>query len=409
MGTTLQRVDLLFDNLAKSSGSHQTTANHKAWQEYVRKVGQSDSYDEDGDPVVFGTQTENGVNICCYRWSNYMAETGEIWPPRISKDQCSPILASSNWFPIDWVNTKGVFVFIHGVTENARFALLRLKSLHKIVDFSRCHSLTDEELKKLTHAARNGAVEQELRGSWLHTLTTSGFVVYAMDLQGHGLSSSWEGSRCNVERFSHFCDDVSHWIEGFMNHGEFDCNAPIYLSGISMGGCIAIRTYQQLLWNTGIPIKGLVLFCPAISTERLKKKSINRLLLPISGWLSSHLPKLRTAALERNRMFPYIDYITKFDPLVYSDNLPTRLSAELIVAMDAINAEIHKIQIPVLLLQSIHDSMTDPEGSKIFMENVAKNSPNTMTHWFDFNWHYLSKEPAYLEVIDVVIDWIKKL
>ncbi|PFH35134.1 hypothetical protein BESB_060210 [Besnoitia besnoiti] len=46
------------------------------------------------------------------------------------------------------------------------------------------------------------------RGSWVEALNKAGFIVAAMDFQGHGFSQGWQGKRASVNRLDDFALDV---------------------------------------------------------------------------------------------------------------------------------------------------------------------------------------------------------
>ncbi|ESS32646.1 PST-A-like protein [Toxoplasma gondii RUB] len=52
----------------------------------------------------------------------------------------------------------------------------------------------------------------QYQGSWVEALNKAGFLVAAMDFQGHGLSEGWQGKRGSVNRLDDFAVDVIQFI-----------------------------------------------------------------------------------------------------------------------------------------------------------------------------------------------------
>ncbi|PHJ23465.1 pst-a-like protein [Cystoisospora suis] len=126
------------------------------------------------------------------------------------------------------------------------------------------------------------AYHVKYQGSWVEALNNAGFLVTAMDLQGHGLSEGWQKKRASVRRLDDFAVDVIQFLavirrrcqflrgihkqyvqqtvgegdesdrlwanvkENSKDGDDVDEPLPIFLMGLSLGGWVAARTTQLL-------------------------------------------------------------------------------------------------------------------------------------------------------------------
>lgn len=102
-----------------------------------------------------------------------------------------------------------------------------------------------------------------------------GFFVKAPLLPGHGTSP---GDLLNIS-YNEWVKAVEFGLKSLANDVD-----EIYLAGYSLGGVLAL--HQYLFSNTSTPIKGLILFAPALETRSLAKKLIARYHF-IYSWLHS--------------------------------------------------------------------------------------------------------------------------
>ena len=77
---------------------------------------------------------------------------------------------------------------------------------------------------------------------------------------------------------------------------------PVFLLGASMGGCLCTRVAEQI--STTSPMDGVILLCPALNVDKVKRQCKNRVLLPLVGCLSRLVPTLPLGDKAVNTMFP---------------------------------------------------------------------------------------------------------
>ena len=129
-----------------------------------------------------------------------------------------------------------------------------------------CHGLSE-------HSGRYGA--------FAASLIKSGFGVYALDHQGHGLS---EGDRSYVNRFQDLVQDVLQFTD-IVKGQHVQLARRFFLVGHSMGGLIAVHT---VLANAQ-QYAGVVLSAPALKPD---PKTATPFIKAVARVLSYVFPKL---------------------------------------------------------------------------------------------------------------------
>lgn len=251
------------------------------------------------------------------------------------------------------------------------------------------------------------------RDSWVEAWERNAFVVYAVDLQGHGLSDGWKGQRCVFEAFDHVARDVVDAIlyvrQDLKRAYPIIANElPLFCLGISLGGAAVARALE-LGCNSGAfgssELAGAILLAPALGLDSQKKKCLNSLLLPFAGILSALIPRVRFFPPPRNAKYSYINQLGAFDPLMYRDRLCVRAVVELLHSIPRIHAEASRInsEIPVLICHSVDDQLCDPCGSDQFYHEL----PTVDKHFWLIHgmWHYLTKEPGSQDLLQHILQW----
>lgn len=117
-GSTQVKCAELFSRLSLSGVS-------EAWADFYvsvfacaeRQYGNG----RDAWPAVAASTASGESKTCCYRWARDSQQTGAA----VRSSFVEPlILRSEDWRPIDWSAVKGVFFWLHGLTDHARIELL---------------------------------------------------------------------------------------------------------------------------------------------------------------------------------------------------------------------------------------------------------------------------------------------
>ncbi|QFU77681.1 alpha/beta hydrolase [Halioglobus maricola] len=225
-------------------------------------------------------------------------------------------------------------------------------------------------------------------------LTGKGFAVAALDHIGHGQS---DGEYGHMEKFQHYLDT----LEIFRRQVSWDFDkVPMFLLGHSMGGLISalyLLEYQD-------EFLGAALSGPAIKTDIEPGKGQ---LLSIK-LLSKTTPSLGVLQLDSEGVSrdPAVVAAYNDDPLVHHGKMSARFVSELFNGMNTIQAEAHKITLPLLLMHGEADSMTSAEGSKHL--NGKVRSEDKTLKLYPKLYHEIFNEPEQDEVLGDLLAWLEQ-
>lgn len=225
----------------------------------------------------------------------------------------------------------------------------------------------------------------------IEALTAQGYLVYALDHRGHGLSG---GPRANVEVFDYFVRDL-HQVVTLAREAHPDL--PLFMIGHSMGGLIA--THYALQHESRLD--GLVLSGAAIQIG----DDVSPLLKKVSGVMSRWLPALAILAndglLSRD---PRVAERFEADPLTYKGRIKSRMGYQMLLGSEAAQAQMASLSLPLLIMHGGADNMTSPSGSKR-LHDSARSSDKQLIIW-EGAYHEIFNEPNQGEVIDAMLGWL---
>ncbi|GFH06809.1 hydrolase_4 domain-containing protein, partial [Haematococcus lacustris] len=173
-----------------------------------------------------------------------------------------------------------------------------------------------------------------------------GFAVCGIDSQGAGRS---EGLRAYTASFKDLVDDVITHNEMVVSCGlpGFKPQAPRFVMGCSMGGCLAL---MATLEKAGL-FAGCILLAPMLSLEKLRQRGVNRVLAPVGALVSAMLPTLPVAATTRNTL---------------TGNTRARNAMEFLRVTSSLMQPggMEAVTVPLLIFHGCKDTMCDIDGSK---------------------------------------------
>ena len=251
-------------------------------------------------------------------------------------------------------NAKSVLCFVHGHGAHMFFELLKTQGL---------------------------GVAPSYEGSWLESLNAAGITVIGIDNQGCGRSEARDGLRFYVENFDDYVNDIIQLAEEIPAlGGEQVKTLPIFLAGISLGGCIA---FTAASWRPDL-FNGVILLAPMLSLQRVSRKGLNPWLLPLSSILARIIPGAAVVATDRNTLYPEIQQLWDADPLAMHIKTRVRNANEYLRATEAAMSSLSAVEFPFLVFHSENDTMCDCDGSKqLYLQ--AKSKDKT---WFLMEYHF---------------------
>lgn len=216
-----------------------------------------------------------------------------------------------------------------------------------------------------------------------------GFTVFAFDLRGHGES---EGRRMYIESWDDYLKDVDVFVSNISS--RFD--KPLFLVGLSMGGLIAIN----YALNHSNRIDGVVAVAPALSADgaspivRKAMKAISRIAPKLS------LPSgLDLSEITRDA---YAASVYTSDPLLQT-KVTARLGAEVISAIDQVQARAGDVEVPTLIVHGEADRISPINGSERFIANSTRTIDYQK---IEGAFHNLFIETNKDQVLRSISDWI---
>jgi acylglycerol lipase len=233
------------------------------------------------------------------------------------------------------------------------------------------------------HGGRYAAVAERL--------VAAGIAVRAPDHRGHGLS---DGKRTSIVRFADYVDDLSTVIAQARERWP---SLHLVLLGHSMGGLIAV----DLAVRQTIPFEGLVLSAPAACP-----REVSKLTLAIGRALSRVAPNTGVLRLPLNRISrdPAVVDAYNNDPLVFRTPIRARLAAEMLDAMDRIDAGLPSLRVPLLVMQGTADGLVDPGCGPHVYDRAG--SPDKTLKVYDGLWHEIFNEPERDHVLGDLTSWL---
>jgi alpha-beta hydrolase superfamily lysophospholipase len=221
----------------------------------------------------------------------------------------------------------------------------------------------------------------------------AGYAVYALDHWGHGQST---GERGFVRHFSVFLDG----IEALLVHVQSQHpKLPRVLLGHSMGGLIAashLITHQDAYAAAVLSGPAVKPGTPPSFATRVIGQVLSRL-VPKAG-----LIQLDASAVSRD---PAVVARYLADPLVHSGKMSARLAAEMLGAMEALQANAPQLRLPLLVAFGAEDRLAAPAGGAELV--AAISSKDKEFRLLPGLYHEIFNEPEGADVIKGVLDWMK--
>ncbi|KAL1829517.1 hypothetical protein ACET3Z_007929 [Daucus carota] len=240
--------------------------------------------------------------------------------------------------------------------------------------------------------------------SWLFELTAvgiakTGFMVCALDLQGHGYSDGCPGHFSDIHILA---DDCIQFFDSVKNSNP---RLPAFLYGESLGGAVAIYVClkQPSAWN-GLILNGAM--CGI--SENIKPMWPLEKLFPLVACVA---PNSKIGLSPGNKSFKeawkrkLVSKSPGYDPMISGKSTVTS-TLHCLRACRVIERDCHKLELPMLLVHGGHDEVCDPG----FAVNVFRSASSTdkSLKIFEGMWHMLIGETneSVETVFQTIVSWI---
>ncbi|XP_058078974.1 uncharacterized protein LOC131227237 isoform X1 [Magnolia sinica] len=226
-------------------------------------------------------------------------------------------------------------------------------------------------------------------------LNANGYKVYAMDWVGHGGSDGLHG-------YVHSLDDAVNDMKAFLEKVLAENpGLPCFFFGHSTGAAIILKAVLDPKIET--LIEGMVLTSPAIRVQ--PSHPIITVLAPI---FSFFLPRYKFSGANKQGLPVSRDpeaLVAKYsDPLVFTGSIRIRTGYEILCISSYLQRNLHRVNVPFLVLHGTSDSVTDPEASEKLYEE-ASSSDKSIKLYEGFL-HDLLFEPEREEITKDIINWL---
>lgn len=216
------------------------------------------------------------------------------------------------------------------------------------------------------------------------------YIVYALDLRGHGKSS---GKRGFIASWDEFMEDLRkfHMIVRFEQS-----ELPLFLAGHSMGGVISLD--YVLKYNKGI--SGIVSISPAIS---YKATPFERFGITLMGKLKPDFRFTKKGNFILHAKDPVLR--AKLNPEGLRHNTVTpALGRGLLQAVERVEEKASSITLPLLLQYGLNDKITPPEKLRDFFNKVGSEDKQVLE--YQLAKHRPFDEDGRERVIEDLAGWL---
>ncbi|CAN5661006.1 alpha/beta hydrolase [soil metagenome] len=241
----------------------------------------------------------------------------------------------------------------------------------------------------LVHGLKDHGGRYAHVGEWL---ARRGYLVYALDLRGHGKS---EGERFYVDSFEEYLDDLEMFIGRVR---DFEPEKPLFLMGHSMGGAVA----SLFVLDRRPDLRGLLLTAPALEPT----ENVSPVLIWLSGVISRFFPRAPVTKVDIKALshLPEVLEAARKDPLSNERPAPARTGYEILQAMRCIRERAQEITLPLLVMHGTEDHITNPHGSERFFKLAG--SEDKELKLYEGLYHEILNEPEQGRVFQDIASWI---
>ncbi|XP_078690470.1 monoglyceride lipase-like [Branchiostoma floridae x Branchiostoma belcheri] len=223
-------------------------------------------------------------------------------------------------------------------------------------------------------------------------LNSHGVLVFSHDHVGHGQSEGIPGDYMDLAVMTR--DALQHIdMMSAMYPG-----VPIFLSGQSMGGVIAIRASLERPGQ----FAGILLFSPAVRAALL---AIMIVVAQLGAWL---LPEVRLGGPRPLLISKNLEIQTMYenDPFIFKEGIKLRAAHQLLNGIQETRQRLHEVDCPFLVLHGENDTITDIVGSRELYEQARSQDKQMKTYPNCLHSLLLESAEDAEKVQKDVLDWL---
>lgn len=221
----------------------------------------------------------------------------------------------------------------------------------------------------------------------------SGYAVFTHDFHGHGRS---EGLRGYTHSMKHLIDDAKLNVNRVMERfGKKEM--PKFILGHSLGGAVAIHLAREDKKNNW---DGVMLSAPAV-----KVKAPNMFLKIFAPVIAHLAPLAPVTKVRESANLPRTVRSGERDALLVRRPLRARVGYEILKSCEEIMNKALHFRVPMFLVHSRDDKITDPKGSMAFHEKIA--SIDKQVRLYESNVHDILGFPGQMceRVLKDMVEW----
>jgi alpha-beta hydrolase superfamily lysophospholipase len=232
-----------------------------------------------------------------------------------------------------------------------------------------------------------------LFGNVVQHLVTAGYIVYGLDLRGHGRS---QGQRGHINKWSEFRQDIKTFLK-LIETREPKC--PRFLLGHSLGSIVVldyVLRYPQA-------IQGAIAMA-----SPLGQVGVSPVKLTLGRTLSLVMPRFAVnvgfAGNQISRDQNVQETFTQ-DSLMHSQG-SARLGTEYLATKAWIRSQVSNLEVPILMLHGGADEVARPEGSRAFFQQIA--FPDKEYYEYPQSRHAIHRDLDYQKMLADLEDWLQR-
>jgi len=230
------------------------------------------------------------------------------------------------------------------------------------------------------------------------------FLVYAMDMPGHGKSPGTRGLLPSAEDVVEDCVSVVTYAkENALSSCEKKQDLPLFLVGSSMGGALALRVSKQL---PSSDVTGVIMLAPMLS---LKVSSLEQTALKSLAWIAPTLAVIPSSATNSEKQYrdPERRAEADADTLTYKGKLRCQSAHTCVELAQSMKKVFGEVTVPFLCMIANEDVVVDNSVAEDLM-SASPSSDKTLKKYDALHGLLCEPRPLRDEIESDIIQWMEE-